>query len=647
MDSRTHVRRIRFGDFDVDLRTAELLKGGRSVRIQEKPFQVLAMLLERPGDLVTREELRQALWPADTFVDFDVGLNTAIRKLRDALGDSADEPRFIETLPRRGYRFVATVESEPPPDAVDGSAPDRTGTSPVQPEPADRPIAPKVARVKGSRRVALALGSVAGVLVVAGALIRFTGAWNRVGHPSLRIRSIAVLPLDDLSGDPSQAYFTDGMTDALITDLAKIGSLRVISRTSSMHYRGPNRRLPEIARDLNVDSIVEGSVLRAGNRVRITAQLIHVPTDQHLWANSYERDLKDVLALQGEVAGDIAQQIEAKLTPEEQVRVAKVSRCTPPAHDLVLQGLYHWFKATPDDYERSREYAEQAVALDPGCARAHEVLAYYYGITADEGLRPPKEAWNQVREHSRKALELDETLSSAHVALGTSNLYFDWKWSEAEKELRRGVELNPSDSEAHREYSVCLRTMARMDEAIAEARQAQEVDPLSVSISASLGWAYYYARRWDAAIAQFQKTVGMDANFIAAHEGLARCYEQKGMYREAVEAFASELELVQAKDTAESLRGDYQRVGYRAAMRNLYHLKLDEFQEMVRHDYVTPLLFADVYALLNDREQAFTWLEKAYEERSSKLVDLKSDPDFDSLRTDPRFADLVRRIGLP
>jgi TolB-like protein/DNA-binding winged helix-turn-helix (wHTH) protein/Tfp pilus assembly protein PilF len=647
MDSRAQVRRIRFGDFGVDLRTAEVLKGGRSVRIQEKPFHVLAMLLERPGDLVTREELRQALWPADTFVDFDVGLNTAIRKLRDALGDSADEHRFIETLPRRGYRFIATVESDSSPQARDVSAPAGPETAPALSEAPDARRGSKSRGANAVRLVGFTLGCAAFV-VVAALLIRSTGLWNRVAHPPRTIKSIAVLPLEDFSGDPSQAYFADGMTDALIMDLAKISSLRVISRTSAMHYKGANRRLlPEIARELNVDSIVEGSVVRSGNRVRITAQLIYAPTEQHLWANSYERDRQDLLALQGEVAGDIAQQIEAKLTPEEQVRVATVSRCRPQAHDLVLQGVYHWFKATPEDYDQTREYAERAIALDPGCARAHEVLAYYYAIAADEGLRPPKEAWNQVREQSRKALELDENLSAAHIVLGMMKLLFDWRWAEAEKEIKKGIELNPSYSDAHREYSVYLRTMGRMDEAIAESRQAQELDPLSVSISASLGWAYYYARRWDDAIAQFQKTLGMDANFVAAYEGLAKCYDQRGTHREAVEAVASELELAQAKDVAESLHRDYQRAGYRAAMRKLYERKLDEFQQMAREEYVTPLIFADLYALLNDREQSLAWLEKAYEERSSKLVDLKSDPDFDSVRGDPRFADLVRRIGLP
>jgi TolB-like protein/DNA-binding winged helix-turn-helix (wHTH) protein/Tfp pilus assembly protein PilF len=575
------TRRIRFADLEVDLRTAELLKDGRSVRVQDKPFQVLALLLDRAGELVTREELRQALWPADTFVDFDVGLNTAIRKLRDALGDSADEPRFIETLPRRGYRFIATVESETSPDTLD-SAPADTRIAPFQPQTSDRQTAIRVGRVKGSRRVTLALASVAAVLVVVGVLMRFTGLWNRVAHPSPRIRSIAVLPLDDLGGDPSQAYFTDGMTEALITGLAKISSLRVISRTSAMHYKGARPRLRDVARELSVDSIVEGSVLRAGNRVRITAQLIYVPTDQHLWANSYERDLQDVLALQGEVAGDIARQIEAKVTPQEQVRVAKVSPCSPQAHDLVLQAAYHWFKDTSDDYERTREFAEQAVALDPTCARAHDILAYYYAALADEGLRPPKEAWDKTREQLLETLALDQTLGSSHTVLGGISLFFDWRWSEAEKEIKKGIELSPSFSQAHREYSLYLRTMGRMDEAIAEARQAQELDPLSVSVSASLGWAYYYARRWDDAIAQFRKTLGMDANYFAAYEGLAKCYERKGMYREAIEATASELDLTQAKDMAESVRRDYQRGGYQTAMRNLYQLKLEEFQQTAR-----------------------------------------------------------------
>jgi tetratricopeptide (TPR) repeat protein len=375
--------------------------------------------------------------------------------------------------------------------------------------------------------------------------------------------------------------------------------------------------------------------------------LVSVATDQHIWARSYDRDVKDVLTLQSEVARDIALQIQSRMTPQQQVRVAKVSRCSPEAHDLVLQGMYHWFKATPDDLEKTRTYGERAVALDPDCARSHEVLAYYYSSAADEGLLPPKEAWEAARNASVKALALDDTLSGPHIALGAISLLLDWNWNVAEKEFKRGIELNPSFSEGHREYSLYLRTMGRTEEAIVEIRQAQDLDPLSVSMSASVGWALYYARRWDDAIGQFQKTLRMDPTFLPAHEGLAKCYEQLGMEREAIDALISEMKLGGATDLAESFRRIYEKSGYRAAIRKLYEVKLAQFRQASSLEYVSPFIFADLYALAGDREHAFIWLEKAYEERSSKLLDLKIDPDFDLMRSDSRFDNLLRRVGLP
>src|SRR5437667_10040590 len=317
------------------------------------------------------------------------------------------------------------------------------------------------------------------------------------------------------------------MTDALITNLTKVGSLRVISRTSAMHYKGLHKPLPEIARELNVNAVIAGAVVRSGNRVRISAQLVDPKRDQNLWAQDYDRDLQDVLRLQSEVAWDVVKQVQVTLTPEEQRRIVRLTHCAPNAHDLYLQGMYHFFKASPDEYEKARDYFQRAAAADSTCADAYAGLAYYYAIVADEGLLPPGEGWIKCRSNSQKAMELDSGNPIPYIGLAATSFFYEWKFAEGEQQLKKGLQLNPGWADAHREYSVALRTFGRFDEAIAEAREAREADPFSVGMNSSLGWAYYYAHRWDDAIAQFKNTLEMDPQFLSAHEGLAKCYQQK------------------------------------------------------------------------------------------------------------------------
>ena len=462
-----------------------------------------------------------------------------------------------------------------------------------------------------------------------------------------QIKSIAVLPLENLTGDPGQEYFVDGMTDALITNLTKVGSLRVISRASAMHYKGMHKALPVIARELNVNAVVEGSVIRSGNRVRISAQLVDAAHDQNLWAQDYERDLQDVLRLQSEVAWDVVKQIQVKLTPQEQQRIVSYGHCAPNAHDLYLQGMYHWFKATPEGYERSRDYFEQAEAADPNCAEAYVGLGYYYSIAADEGILPAGQGWPRTRLNAQRAVELDSNIAGAYISLAAATFFYDWKFAEGIQQYQRALELSPESAETHREYAIFLRVLGRSDESIAEAKKALEADPFSASIRASLAWQYYYAHRWDEAINQFKVSLQMDPSFLAAHEGLVKCYQQKQMENEAIEELITEMRLAGADDLAGQIRSNYQTTGYGGAVRGLYLAKLHQYQQGAKETYVPPLVFANLYSLLDEKDQAFEWLEKAYQERSSKLTDLKLDPDYDNIRSDPRFSALVKKIGLP
>jgi eukaryotic-like serine/threonine-protein kinase len=499
------------------------------------------------------------------------------------------------------------------------------------------------------RRVPRMIAAAFGLVLVVGICV---GVW-KWPHRAVTgpFRSLAVLPLENLTGDAGQEYFADGITDALITNLTKVGSLRVISRTSAMHYKGTHKALPEIARELNVNAVLEGAVIRSGNHVRISAQLVDAARDQNLWAQDYERDLQDVLRLQSEVAWDVVTQIQAKLTPEERQRIVAYSHCAPRAHDLYLQGMYHFFKGTPEaapeEYDKSGDYFEQAVAADPACADAYVGRAYYYALASDDGLIPPSEGWPKVRSNDQKANALDPNNAVAHIGLGATSFFYDWKFEEGIGQFRKALQLNPGWADGHREYSVALRVLGRPDESIAEARQAREADPFSVSMSSSLAWAYYYAHRWDDAIAQFKSTLGMDPQFLPAHEGLFKCFQQRNMETDAVQQLVAEMEAAGADDMAELIQNEYRSMGYQGMLRKLYLTKLKQFHQVADKTYISPMVFADIYSLLGEKDEAFQWLEKAYRERSSKLIDLKLDPDYDNLHSDPRFAALVSKIGLP
>ncbi len=460
------------------------------------------------------------------------------------------------------------------------------------------------------------------------------------------IQALAVLPLEDLSGDSAHGYFADGMTEALITDLAKIKALRVISRTSAMQYKGVHRPLPQIARELNVDAVVEGSVLRSGNRVRITAQLIHAATDQHLWAESYERDFRDVLALQSEVARAIASEIRVKLTPQDKARLRRVGSVDPEAYQLYLKGRFYWNKRTAAGLKKGIEYFHQAIDLDPNYALAYAGIADCYSLLGWDlfGAFPPRDALSIAKAAAIKAVELDDSLAEAHNSLAWTKLAFDWDWSGAESEFTRAIELNPGYAVAHHWYAECLVGMGRYDKALAEIRRAQELDPLSQIISSVVGWILYFERRYDLAITQFRKALELDPNFWVAYWTLGRTYEDKGMFAEAEAEIQKAIELsARTPFSLAALGHVYAVSGRRAEAQQA----LRELKDLSKQRYVPPFSVATIHAGLDEKDQAFQWLERACEERSGWLIWVKADPTCDPLRFDARFQDLLRRMRHP
>jgi len=632
--------RLRFGVFELDLRTAELRKHGLLVRLQEQPFQVLAMLLDHAGEVVTREELQKKLWSANTFVDFDHGLNKAINKIRDALGDSAESPRFVETVARRGYRFLAEVK------AAD-AAPMRSPELVPPPQPTAEIQNPPGLAVKPATHKdhvpALAWKVFVLVLFILMASFATWKFYSR-NRPSPNIRSLAVLPLESLSADASQDYFADGMTDELIADLGQISALRVISRTSVMPYKRARKSLPQIARELNVDAVVEGTVLRSGDRVRITAQLIQATADKHLWAGSYEGDLRDTLALQNTVARSIAEQIRISLSPQEQAVLKSAKVVNPEAYEAYLKGRYFWNKRTGDSLKTAVDYFNQAIAKDPNYAQAYTGLADAYALLGDwqYAVMTPKEAFPNAKAAAIKALELDSTLGEAHNSLAFCFDAFDWDFESAGKEFLRAIELNPGYATAHHWYAWHLSLMGRYDEAIAEMRKAKNLDPLSLIINSDLAELLVIAHFYEESMSQSRKTIEMDPNFALAHNQLAQAYLQKHMYDEAVAELQKAVELSRGSPTCiANLARAYAASGKTSEAAKL----LSDLKKTSSRSYSAASEIAVIYAALGDRDEAMNWLEKGFQQRFNPGV--LSRPGFDPLRSDPRFRDLLSRIGLP
>jgi len=627
---------IRFGLFEFEPQSGELRKQGSRIKLQGQPVEILIMLLARPGELVTREELQKQLWPGDTFVDFDRSLNAAVKRLRAALGDSAETPRFVETLARRGYRFIAPVDARANTPA--GAAAEPLVELEVMPRVESAPRT--TSRTRDFRWVgllAVALTSV-GLTLYSGKIFDSASKDNS----AKRIQSLLVLPLKSLSGDPEQDYFADGMTDALNARLAGVSALRVISQTSSMLYKGTNKPLSQIARELNVDGIVEGSVLRSGHRVRINVQLVQPSVEKRIWGQTYERDVRDALTLQSEVTRAIVDEIRVTLRPNEQARLAKVRASNPEAHVAYAKGRFFWNKRTEEGLGKAVEYFGQAIEKDPGYALAYAGLADSWVPRAWYAYLPPKEAFPHAREAVTKALELDPDLAEGHTTLAFIKLYYEWDWDAAERQFLRAIELNPNYANAHHWYAEYLSLVGQHEAAIREAERARELDPISSIINAWVGSRYFFARRYDLAIEQYRSVVELDSTFVPARLALGQAYEQKKMFHEAIAELERAVSLSSGSPVyIASLAHAYGVTGRRSDSLRL----IDDLKNLARRRYVSSFDVAIAWLGLGDNNRALASLEKALEERSPRLLFLSVEPRFDPLRSHVRFQALMKSFG--
>lgn len=618
------VRRSKFGAFEADPRSGELVKNGRRVRLQEQPFQLLSALLDRPGEVVTREELRVLLWP-QTVVDYDHGLNKAVSKVREALGDSAESPRFVETVARRGYRFLAdvTVIDENLPQEPDHALP-----APAV-EISTPPLARRAQRLLVWSGAALFLAS----LLIASVLTLWPGP--RV------IRSLAVLPLANTSNDPSQEFFADGMTDELITQLGKVNTLRVISRTSAMTYKGAHKPLATIARELNVDAVIEGSVTRAGDRMRISTQLIRAPDDEHVWANSYEGDVRDALTLQDRVAQAVAEQVRATLN--HGATSGRRRAIDPLAYENCLKGRYALNKRTVDGLRSAIRYFRQAIDSDRNYAEAYSGLADAYALAGDweYGVLSPQEAFSKATVAASKALELDGTLAEAHTSLAFALDLYGWDWDVASSEYEAAIRLNPGYATAHHWYAWHLMLMGQSSRAVAEFRRAENLDPLSLIIGADIADALCINREFEAAVEQSRKTLELDPGFAVGHYQLGQALVQLHRYDEAIVEFRKAIEISGHSSVFDS------NLAYALAVSGRRDEAVKIAADMEAESEAYPSAQASIaliHVALGDHEAAFRWLDKAHEARFNPSILLR--PGFDPLRKDARFVHLMHRIGL-
>ena len=617
--------RPELGAYQLDLKRYELRRAdAMTVKLERQPMELLILLAERRGELVMREEIAAKLWPNGVFVDTERGINNAIRKIRTALHDSPDDPTQLQTVVGKGYRFIGHLEiTGRSADLRQDKAPDVSATT----------------TKRDVRRRVISTGIAVAIVILGVGLALWR---SRPGGSEAVIHSLAVLPLENLSGDPSQEYFADGMTEALITELAQFSPLRVISRTSAMHYKGSHQPLPEIAKELNVDAVVEGSVTRSGNRVRITAQLLEARSDRHLWAKAYDRDLRETVFLQQEVADSIVSEIQPKLGPLGSASsLSRKLQVNSEAYDDYLQGQYFWYKFNEAGTRRAAEYFEESIRKDPsfapgyaGLSNAYHELAYY--AKASEVMPKSKEA-------AERALKLDDTLADAHAALGWVKWIYDWDWPGAEKEFQRAIQLNPGQAIVHGMYALYLDSMGRFEEAFREFQIARKVDPVSVGLIRSTAEHFRYLRQYDKAIAENRKALEMDPAFENALESLSFAYANKGMYEESIKVI-EQLAITEGEHgLAKTMQTAYARGGYKGALKSRLQFYTD------RRKAGSFVAFWDEALLqvqLRNNDLALDALEKACEERED-LTDLGVNPSWDSIRANPRFQDVVRRVRLP
>ena len=614
---------IRFDPFEVSPDSGELRRNGVRLKLSGQAIQVLLNLLERPGQVVGRDELQKQLWQGASFGDFEHGLNAAVNRLREVLGDSANEPKYIETVPRRGYRFIATLNVE------------RLPSPPVLSEVAV--VAETSSVVRSRVRTMIWLPAVLALLLTGVLLIgtNINGWRDRLlgQGPKPRIRALAVLPLANLSADPNQEYFADAVTDALITEMGTATGPRVISRQSVMQYKNSKKSLQSIAGELNVDAVLEGTVERSGERVRVTVHLDQTSPERQLWSKKYDRDVRDLLGVQDDIARSVNNELQLDVSPEQHARLSHARVVDREAQDAYLRGIFSLIHG-PIDSQAAVDNFQHAIQIDPNYARAYSGLALaYLDLGAPGGGdRPPNETLPKAKEAARRAVELDPSLAEAHVALGDS-FVSEWNWIEAETEYQRALHLNPSDANAHVDYAQFLSAVGRHAEALSESKYAVELDPYNPDRRRDLGWNALRARQYDFAVEQL---AGVEDN------GLGWAYLCKKMYPEAIAAMERHGRYGRTPFYVASLATFYGRAGRRREAL----LLIAELKRTARHRYVSPLLFMNAYSGL-DKNQTLTWLERGYEEHDEWMVWTKVWPLNDELRSDPRFQALIRRMNYP
>jgi TolB-like protein/DNA-binding winged helix-turn-helix (wHTH) protein/Tfp pilus assembly protein PilF len=626
--SQETLRLYEFGPFRLDPAERKLLRGNEIVALTPKAFDTLHLLVRNSGHLLDKDELIRTLWP-DTFVE-EGSLSNSIFLLRKALGE---EPAFIETVPRRGYRFVGAVRQFP------RAAPTHLEDPP---EVGDHVIAslPGKARQPWRSRVALEIAAVALLTSLAAA-----GWFYRSGRRSGgAIDSVAVLPFVSGSADPNAEYLSDGITESLINSLSLLPNLKVMSRDSAFHYKGKETDARAVGHVLGVRAVFKGRVVRRGDTLAISAELIDARDNSHIWGQQYIRKPSDIFALQEEIAKEMTAALRVRLTGEEEKRVTKAYTANPEAYQDYLKGRYWRNKHNEEGFRKGMEYFQQAIAKDPSYALAHSGLADCYVSLASFGLISAKEGYAKGKEWAEKALKLDDTLAEAHVSLASIKTAYDWDWSEGERESRRAIDLNPAYAPAHEAHAEVLWTTGRVDESIQETKRALELDPLSLDYNDDLGFEFFLARRYDQAIEQEAKTLELDPKDIVAYYFRGVAYLKKSMPKEAMAEFEKAVAI--SSDDLAALTGlgyGFAVTGRRAEAQKV----LDRLSELSKQEYVSAVWMAKIYAGLGEKDKAFEWLEKAYEDRSVASVGfIKMNPMLDPLRSDPRYVDLLRRTNL-
>lgn len=638
---------LEFDEFSLDRDRYELLRSGQPVKLEKIPMELLILLVTSDGRLVTREEIIEHVWGTEVFLDTEHGINTAIRKIRNVLCDDPEQPRFVQTVSRKGYRFIAPINLI----AQEGRNGSHGATVLLPPQATHTPTDP-VSPPQSQRRVRALLRTVALVVVGAMGVVAVLAALNvsgvrqrllalapRQGRP--QIRSLAVLPIENLSGDPGQEFLADGMTEELITELGKSSALRVISRTSVMQYKGTKKPVQEIARELNVDAVLEGTVLPSGNHLRITANLVQSFPETHLWAETYDSENGDILGVQQRVADSVAREIRVALSPRDTTARSDTRAVNPEAQDLYFRGLYALRSAGGGATQRAVDYLQRAIEKDPNFARAYAVLAmaHAFWFPGDQG---PRDNMPKAREAAQKAVALDNSLAAGHMALAYIDLNYDWNFDEAEREFRRALELDPNFAVARNFYARELMVSGRTEEALVQVRRVLELQPYAEMDYPA--WLFYLAHRYNDALELAQQMVAINPNFSWGRWALAANYEQLGREKQAAEQYL-QFEILSGS-SPQRIRKLSEGLA-RSGAKGFWQASLQDYLRTAKSSYTPPVLVAGVYMRLGDKAGALQWLEKGYQERDDLMIDLNVDPIFDGIRTDSRFQDLVRRVGIP